>query len=387
MLRCSDPRSFLVFLAALATSPLAAQTRTVYVPVVSVTRADTTLPRLQTKSFLTRLDFFNASATFQGARVSATWGPCGPGSLVYDPLPIPPGGTVSLGAPQTFNCPGDYVGIAAVPVPAGVEVSAALQRLLGFSCDATCPGNGPGTASISTGELPMPVFPDLVPAGREALSGSVPLYNEAAYPACGLAGRLYPRRVNITIFNAGAEAATILVQATAGAGTVFDRIYRVLPGRVAQFNGLPLGEPQLCRPDGAPAVSRVFFRATADQPSVAWVSTTFDTDLADSVRYAFFPLMPPSPAPPGPFVVRGTVTDAATHAGIRVAVAKLINFDHQPISYVEAFTDATGRFRFDTPYCGTCFVTADHPDYYGGAQAFAGTTAPEVVVDFSFTHR
>ena len=138
-------------------------------------------------------------------------------------------------------------------------------------------------------------------------------------------------------------------------------------------------------PSSTPTAARTSTPSSTGTPTPSLTPTASPTPTPTRTAT---PTSTPSPVPTaGTYIVRGTVFDAATRVGIPGATVKLINFDHQPTTFVQTSADSGGRYLFYTPYCGTCFAVADHPDYYGGAQAFAGTTSPETVVDFFLSHR
>ena len=99
------------------------------------------------------------------------------------------------------------------------------------------------------------------------------------------------------------------------------------------------------------------------------------------------PTLGPRVTPANSYRIEGTVSDAATSIPISGATVKLIEFGYGVTIRGERLTDVGGRYQFVTSYCETCFLTADHPDYYGPAQAFAGTRGPATVVDFRLPHR
>jgi len=95
----------------------------------------------------------------------------------------------------------------------------------------------------------------------------------------------------------------------------------------------------------------------------------------------------PVTSPIPTYVIRGTVTDQANGRPISGATVRLIDFDHGATTRDERSTDGSGQYLMVTGYCGTCFLLAGHPDYFGPAQAFGGTRAPVTVVDFQLSRR
>jgi hypothetical protein len=112
-------------------------------------------------------------------------------------------------------------------------------------------------------------------------------------------------------------------------------------------------------------------------------------DSRSPVRHGSPRLVSPRPvtSPMPTYVIRGTVTDQANGRPISGATVRLIDFDHGATTRDERLTDGSGQYLIVTTYCGTCFLLAGHPDYFGPAQAFGGTRAPVTVVDFQLSHR
>ncbi len=131
-----------------------------------------------------------------------------------------------------------------------------------------------------------------------------------------------------------------------------------------------------------------FCREESRSPTAPTSSTAPEQTAAQhrSVR-VLTPRATPIVTPAGHFVIQGTVTDASTRQPIAGADVRLIEYNFGAKLRGEQLTNGEGRFFFSTNYCDTCFLLAGHPDYYGPAQAFAGTRASVTVVEFMLSRR
>ena len=93
--------------------------------------------------------------------------------------------------------------------------------------------------------------------------------------------------MNLTLFNAGSEAATFHVSAIAvgggPGGSSPDQEYQVPANSLVQFNAISLENLPVCQPGGA------WFQITGDQPFLAYVSTVRPESLAGVLPYEIFP--------------------------------------------------------------------------------------------------
>ncbi|MEO6324491.1 MAG: hypothetical protein ABIT01_13540, partial [Thermoanaerobaculia bacterium] len=139
---------------------------------------------------------------------------------------------------------------------------------------------------VSQGRLPLPLFRELVPAGATAVSGDVRLFE--ANTSCGdVNARL--RRANLTLFNAGKSATSFTVElvepSATGTHTISTAHYDVTAETTRQINSF-INPGELC---GAGSSGSVWFRITASQPSLAYVSTTIDEPEVGSIPYEVYP--------------------------------------------------------------------------------------------------
>ncbi len=162
---------------------------------------------------------------------------------------------------------GQAVQMLSLRAPRRVALRATLERL------ETVPEGLPKVPE-SLGRVELPVFTELFPAGSTAVAGDVSL--SALECASGPEAR---RRVNLTLFNAGTEAATFRVSAVSvmtgpGGGSPPEQVYEVPAKSLVQFNALSLaGPPRLRRrrrlvPDHRrPAVPRLRLHGPPREPA------------------------------------------------------------------------------------------------------------------------
>ena len=170
---------------------------------------------------------------------------------------------------------GQPVQMLSLRAPRRVALRATLERL------ETVPEGLPKVPE-SLGRVELPVFTEIFPAGSTAVAGDVSL--SALECASGPEGR---RRVNLTLFNAGSQAATFHVSAIAvgsgPGGSSPDQQYQVPAKSLIQFNALSLENLPVCTPGGA------WFQITGDQPFLAYISTVRPENLAGVLPYEIFP--------------------------------------------------------------------------------------------------
>lgn len=170
---------------------------------------------------------------------------------------------------------GQPVQMLSLSAPRRVALRATLERL------ETVPEGLPKVPE-SLGRVELPVFTEIFPAGSTAVAGDVSL--SALECASGPEAR---RRVNLTLFNAGSQAATFHVSAIAvgggPGGSSPDQQYQVPAKSLVQFNALSLENLPVCAPGGA------WFQITGDQPFLAYVSTARPQTAPGILPYEIFP--------------------------------------------------------------------------------------------------
>ena len=170
---------------------------------------------------------------------------------------------------------GQAVEMLALSAPRSFAFRATLERL------EDVPAGSP-KAPESLGRVELPVFTELVPAGATAVAGDVSLTpTECSGPVESR------RRVNLTIFNAGDEAATFTVAGAAVSagpgGSGNSQTYGVPARSLVQFNALPVDAFPVCQPGGA------WFRINGNQPFLAYVSTARPQTVPGILPYEIFP--------------------------------------------------------------------------------------------------
>ena len=189
------------------------------------------------------------------------------------PAPIEADASAILPSHSTLRA-GQHVQMLALTAPRRVTFRATLERL------ETVPEGLPKVPE-SLGRLELPVFTELFPAGLTAVAGDVSL--SASECAEGATNR---RRVNLTLFNAGPSPATFRVSAASTATPVTpaeERTYDVPAKSLVQFNEIALAGLPVCEAGGA------WFRVTADQPFLAYLSTVRPETLPGVLPYEIFP--------------------------------------------------------------------------------------------------
>ena len=132
---------------------------------------------------------------------------------------------------------------------------------------------------MALGRVELPVFKELVPAGMTAVAGDISFSAEEC--ASEAPAR---RRINLTVFNSGDSAASFVVGTPNGPGLLPYPMTFQVPGRsLVQFNDLPSKGLPVCSPGGA------FVSVTADQPFLAYVSTSRPETVPGVLPYEIFP--------------------------------------------------------------------------------------------------
>lgn len=191
----------------------------------------------------------------------------------------------------SFGGPGNGpVGFAELVADPGIVVSAGVEKVQ-FSSGCAVPGRVGEETLVSQGRSAIPVFDALFPAGGSVICGEVNL--GAPRQVCGRpANQQYPRRVNVTLFNAGAKEATFTVQAISlytSADPIFEQSVSVAAKDVVQVNNVAIPRIE----NGHTTVDfdvYVWVRVTCDQPFLAYVSSIFEGGAPGSMPFeVFFP--------------------------------------------------------------------------------------------------
>ena len=214
---------------------------------------------------------FNNSASAADVTPLGAWDALGARPSPVAPATIPPGEAASFDTRQLRA--GQAVQMLAFRAPVRVTFRATLERL------ENVPEGLPKTPA-ALGRVELPVFTDLFPAGMTAVAGDISFSAEEC--AAGATGR---RRVNLTLFNAGDAPATFVVDAPNGKpeGSAWPKSLEVPAGTLVQFNDVPTEGLAVCETGGA------FLSVTADQPFLAYVSTSRPETAAGILPYEVFP--------------------------------------------------------------------------------------------------
>ena len=202
------------------------------------------------------------------------WDPSGEHDLTLnEPVTIAAGDGAYLYL-HTHPTPWEGVQFLSLSVTPGIVIRSLLQRTQGGD---------------SAGALTLPTFSSLVPAGARTVAGSFRT-SHAECPPSGV-----PRRLNVTLFNAGDAPATFhVVVATRSDGTRqggsenrTDSDYVVPARSVRQINGVPYDLAVLCAASSWPVS---WIEITADQPYLAYASTVRQ-DAPGILPYEVFPAL------------------------------------------------------------------------------------------------
>lgn len=186
--------------------------------------------------------------------------------------------TLAAGEGASFDTralrPGQQVQMLAFRAPTRMTLRATLERL------ETVPEGLP-KPPLALGRVELPVFTELVPAGMTAVAGDVSFSAEE----CGEAPAVR-RRVNLTVFNAGKETASFVLDAPNGSGDgSYPMKYDVPASSLVQFNDVPTAGLPVCSPGGA------FLSVTANQPFLAYVSSSRPETVPGVLPYEIFPAL------------------------------------------------------------------------------------------------
>lgn len=168
--------------------------------------------------------------------------------------------------------PGQTVQMLAFSAATRMTLRATLERLESVP-------EGLPKPPLALGRVELPVFTELVPATMTAVAGDISFSSEE----CGEQATVR-RRINLTLFNSGDRAATFVVAAPNGPGVLPYPLSLEVPARtVVQFNDLPSKGLPVCSAGGA------FVSVTADQPFLAYVSTSRPETVPGVLPYEIFP--------------------------------------------------------------------------------------------------
>ena len=261
-----------------------------FVPIVSVVYDQRTLPdgTGTASAWSSSLHFFNNSAAPATFTQTAVYGQ----GAVPSHEPVCES-SVTL-APQTGRgfggCfapfPDRGVGFLALQTSPGIVVRADVIRSR-FRCEC----EGPGCTTIPQGQVRMPTYRSLFPAGISAVSGPIELGNLTLSPNCASENQQYRRRVNVTLFNAGDAVATftLTVRPVQFSSTPISELSVVVPAKdVIQVNriAVPTEPTNDLRTSGG---YRIWITITADQPFLSYVSTVFDNPEPGAEPFDVYP--------------------------------------------------------------------------------------------------
>lgn len=190
-----------------------------------------------------------------------------------------------------YPCPGadpdPGVAMLELDVPDGVVAHADVLRNRSHQgCQS------PEETPVPQGQAGLPVFRGLFPASATATAGPIQLGSFRLPEQCASPNQKYIRRVNVTFFNGGSQAATFVLAELpfhSSPETLLTREYNVGPMDVLQVNSLPVPSddaPDLSDPFGG---SRIWIRVTADQPFLYYVSTVFDDPEPGAMPFQVYP--------------------------------------------------------------------------------------------------
>lgn len=177
------------------------------------------------------------------------------------------------------------VGFLELRTSPGVVFYADVQRVT-----YRCAFGVPGCDALVHGQVNIPVYRALFPAGSVAVSGAVELgyFHHIFTPD---QHRL--RRVNVTLFNAGDAPATFTIRSIPvhfSPEPLTERTVIVEPKDVVQINSFPVPTESvnfnLAAVNGG---NRIWVTTTADQPFLSYVSTVFDGVDALDLPFQVYP--------------------------------------------------------------------------------------------------
>lgn len=289
-------RMRLALLLALTSGTSLAQLDTAYVvginvlrPVASPPSAD---PQYRSLHLSSTFSAFNTADTLGTVELDRRYdqeGPKAPRTL--GAIILPPQKAVLA---TTTDC--DYAGVLPscvqlirVRKTTGVVIRSTLERVVDELIDCDLSGTfPPNSQGIPQGRVPLPVFTTLFsPSERVALGEVVP-FSPGPPDICG--AQKYRRRLNLTLFNGGVREATFTVRAVKATyqspEVVFQSTYGVPAESLVQENAIYAPSSDTFEIAGT---SNLWLTVTADQPFLAYLSTTFDNPQAGAIAYEIFP--------------------------------------------------------------------------------------------------
>jgi hypothetical protein len=221
-------------------------------------------------SLASTLSAYNNSGQTAVVTPVGTWDALGERITSLEPVSLAKGeggsfDTRSLRAGQTVQ-------MLAFRAATRMTLRATLERL------ETVPEGLP-KPPMALGRVELPVFTELVPAGMTAVAGDISFSSEE----CGENSSVR-RRINLTVFNAGDRSATFVLGSPNGTDeSPYPKPFEVSAKSLVQFNDIPATGLPVCAPGGA------FLSVTADQPFLAYVSTSRPETVPGVLPYEIFP--------------------------------------------------------------------------------------------------
>lgn len=267
----------------------AAEDKIIYVPYVYSLIGSEPERSTYWSSFYTAVNTGSETATLRHiASYGAGMLPADPAACVrgYTTTTLPPGALLRVNR-CVEKGPDRGVGFLELQSTGPAQLAAWVYRI---DVREGCGGGGPGGVTstwVPQGRYAIPVYDRLFPAMGHVVSNDIDLGFPMLPPFCGSSSQTYLRRLNVTLFNPGAVAATFSVRThTTRAGAVppvFDQVVSVAPREVVQLNRLDVPLDKVIAPDGVRAL--VWVEVTADQPFLSYVSTVFDDGEPGSLPF------------------------------------------------------------------------------------------------------
>jgi hypothetical protein len=198
----------------------------------------------------------------------------GKGAVLNHPSspPIQPHQGQNHGA-SLSSFPDRGVGFLEVQTSPGIVFYADVQRVTYH-----CAVHEPLCDAVVHGQVNIPVYRSLFPAGSVAVSGAAELgYFHHVTPVDENHKTI--RRVNVTLFNAGDAPATFVVRTSPVNGSLApltEQSIVVEAKDVVQINRFPVPTDSSTPMQSVNGGSRIWVTTTADQPFLSYVSTVFD---------------------------------------------------------------------------------------------------------------
>jgi hypothetical protein len=170
-------------------------------------------------------------------------------------------------------------GFVVLRANSSVVVRADVQRgILVAGCGGGITLDGtPSYNTVSQGSTPLPIYKGLVPANASAVAGPIDLGALDRPDTCITGPVTHRRRVNVTLFNGGAEEASFTVvgrRPRQREDPVFEIPVVLKPQEVLQLNSIPIPISEELQFDGFDV--RIWLSITSTQPFLAYVTTIFE---------------------------------------------------------------------------------------------------------------